>query len=128
MDYSNSQIFVNNLPPLESIGNGLCCRKYCYQFNNLLPDIDEMNLSIEKLNRKFTFTKEAYDLTEDFDVFVWVMIERLSDREAIFTVSTNEPEECCVVVYGGSSLPNKIEQIFGVVELIQGDLREHWIR
>jgi hypothetical protein len=128
MDYSNCEITVLNIPQLESLGNKQCCRRYLYQFINLLPDLNELNSLVKKLDYKFTFSKDIYELPQDVDVYAWLTLERLSDREVMFTASTDEPEESVIYLYGLYSLPGKIEKIFGSISSIQGDSRELWIK
>jgi hypothetical protein len=128
MDYSNIQIEVLNTPLPESLGDGTCCIRYFYRFINVLPDRDTMNSLAKKLDYKFTFLKEVYELPEDVDIYAWVTTERLNDYEAIFILSENEPAESVIFMYGIRSLPAKIEKVFGNVESIQGDSRETWIK
>jgi hypothetical protein len=128
MDYSNVEITVLNIPQLKSLGNEQCCRRYLYQFVNSLPDLNELNLIVKKLDYKFTFSKDIYELSQDVDVYAWLTLERLSDREVIFTVSTNEPEESVIYLYGLYSLPRKIEKIFGSIASIQGESIELWTK
>ena len=128
MDYSDIHFDRLNIPPLESLADGRCCRRYLYSFANLLPEQNTMNLLVKQFEQKFTFSKEAYELIEDVVLYAWVTTERLSDYEAIFTVSTNEPEESYFYLWGIRSLPIKIEQCFGIVESIQGDAKKSWIK
>jgi len=55
-------------------------------------------------------------------------MERLQDDEARISVLTDKPEEDCVYMFGIYTLPRKIEERFGIVESIQGEQREIWIR
>ncbi|WP_310482363.1 hypothetical protein [Chamaesiphon sp. VAR_48_metabat_403] len=128
MDYSNIEIEVKNIPRIESLGDGRCYRKYFYQFVNTLPAQNRLNLQAKELDYKFTYSKEEYDLAEDGDVYALVSVERLNDLAAIFIVSTEEPEEDAIFIYGLISLPRKIETIFGIIESIQGDSRNMWIK
>jgi hypothetical protein len=128
MDYSNLEIEVKNIPRLESLGNGRCYRRYLYQFVNSLSAQNRLNLQVKELDYKFTYSKEKYDLAEDVDVYALVGVERLNDLGAIFIVSTEEPEEDAIFIYGLISLPRRIETIFGIIESIQGDSRNMWIK
>jgi hypothetical protein len=129
MDYSDIEITVLNMPRLEILGNGRCCKRYFYRFVNSLPAQNEMNSQVKQLDYKFTYSKEGYDIPEDISVCAQLGVERLNDLEAIFIVSIAEPEEDVnISIYGGYALPGKIEKIFGVIESIQGDSREMWIK
>jgi hypothetical protein len=128
MDYSNLEIEVKNIPRLENSGDGRCCRRYFYQFINSLPAQNEMSLQVKQLDYKFIYSKEVYDLPKDISVYALVSTERFTNREAVFIVSTNEPEEDAIFMYGAYGLPVKIEKIFGAVESIQRDPRETWIK
>jgi hypothetical protein len=128
MDYSNIHIEVLNISPPESLGDGKCCIKYLYRFKSVLPDQDTMNSLAKQLDYKRIFSKEVYGMPEDIDVYAWVTIERLNDYEAMVLLLQNEPDESVVFMYGTRSLPTKIEDIFGMVESIQGDSREMWIK
>ncbi len=128
MDYSSVRIEILNIPHLKSLGNKQCCKRYFYRFINVLPTQSTMNLLAKQLNYKFTFPKEVYKLDEDVDVHAWVTTERLNDYESIFILSENEPDESIIHMYGIRSLPVKVEKVFGMIESIQGDPREMWIK
>jgi hypothetical protein len=128
MDYSDIQISIKNIPRLERLADNKCCRKYLYRFADLLPIDLTMSILAKQLNQKFTLFKQVYQLPEDVDICMWVSSERIKDREAIFSVSTTEPEECFSIIYATNDLPVKIENIFGTVASIQGQPSEIWIK
>ncbi|WP_243713785.1 hypothetical protein [Nostoc sp. 106C] len=64
---------------------------------------------------------------EDVEICASILIERLQDYKARVSVLTTQPEEDCVYVFGIYTLPRKIEERFGTVQLIQGQQREAWI-
>jgi hypothetical protein len=128
MDYSSDRIEIKNIPQLEVLGSGKCCRRYFYRFVSSLPAQDEINLQVKQLDYKFTYSKEVYDLPENISVYAFVSVERLNDRDAVFIISTDEPEEDAIFLYGSYRLPGKIEKMFSTIESIQGDPTEIWIK
>lgn len=129
MDYSDLQVEVLNIPRLESLGNGKCCKKYWYRFTNVLPDQNTIDQLVKQLDWKYTFSKDIYEeISEDVNVYAWLSAERLNDYEAVFIVLIDEPEESVISIYGIYSLPIKIEKIFGIVDSVQGDSRKMWIK
>lgn len=127
MKYDLSHIRVINIPQLEQLENGKCCRTYLYRFTNTLPEqniIDEIAKSLEK---RFKFSKEVYEIPEDVEICASILIERLQDDEARVRVLTDHPEESCVYIFGIRTLPRKIEERFGILQSIQGEQRENWI-
>ncbi|BAY74867.1 hypothetical protein NIES25_12830 [Nostoc linckia NIES-25] len=127
MKYDASQIRVINIPQLEQLEYGKCCRTYLYRFTNTLPEqniIDEIAKSLEK---RFKFSKEEYEIPEDIEICASILIERLQDDEARVSVLTDHPEESCVYIFGTGTLPRKIEERFGIIQSIQGEQRENWI-
>ncbi|MFN6530881.1 hypothetical protein [Nostoc sp. ChiSLP03a] len=127
MKYHASQITVINIPDLEQLEHGKCCRTYVYCFTNPLPEQNVIHQIANSLEKRFTFSKEVYEIPEDVEICASIFIERLQDNEARVRVLTNQPEEDCVYIFGIYSLPRKIEERFGTVQLIQGEQREIWI-
>lgn len=123
--YDVSQIKVlRNIPNLELLENGDCRRTYTYRFLNVLPEQNAIERIASSVSKKFTFSKELYKLREDVEVYASVVIERLQDYEAKVSIVTTSPEESCVYIFGASSLPSKLEEKFGTVELFQGQSRD----
>lgn len=127
MKYDASQIKLINIPPLEQLEDGKCCRTYVYCFTNPLPEQKVINQTVNTLEKRFTFSKEIYDLSEDVEICASILIERLQDKEARVRVLTTQPEEDCVYLFGIRTLPRKLEERFGTVQSIQGQQRETWI-
>ncbi len=127
MKYDASQIRLINIPQLEQVEDGQCCRKYVYRFTNLLPEQNVIDQIANSLEKRFLFSKEEYDLTEDVEICASIVIKRLQDDEAIVSVLTTQPEETCVYLFSIYTLPHKLEERFGTVKLIQGQPREAWI-
>lgn len=123
--YDASQIKVlKNLPDLEQLENGECCRTYTYRFLNVLPEQNEIDRIANSVSKKFTLSKELYELPEDVEIYVSVAIERLQDYEAKVSIVTTPPEEACVFVFGLMGLSSELEEKFGIVELLQGQSRD----
>ena len=127
MKYHASQIKVRNIPDLEQLEHGKYCRTYVYCFTNPLPEQNVIDKIANSLQKRFTFSKEVYEIPEDVEICASIFIERLQDNEARVRVLTNQPEETCVYIFGISTLPRKIEERFGIVQSIQGEPRENWI-
>ncbi|MEH2094049.1 hypothetical protein [Nostoc sp.] len=125
--YDASQIKVRNIPPLEQLEDGKCCRTYIYRFTNSLPEQNVINQIANSLEQRFTFSKEVYELSEDIEICASILMERLQDNEARVSVLTLQPEESCVYIFGTGTLPRKLEERFGTVQSIQGQEREAWI-
>lgn len=122
--YDVSQIKVlHNLPALEQLKNRECRRTYTYLFINILPEQNEIDRIASSISRKFTFSKELYELPEDVEIYATVIIERLQEYEAQVSIVTSLPEESCVYIFGASSLPSELEERFGTIELLQGQPR-----
>jgi hypothetical protein len=128
MKYDASMITVINTPQLEQLEDGKCCRTYLYRFTNPLPEQNVIDQIANSLEKRFTFSKEAYEIPEDVEICASIFMERLQDDEARVRVSTDQPEEDCVYMFGIYTLPRKLEERFGIVESIQGEQRETWIR
>ncbi len=121
--YEASQIKVlQNLPDLEELENGECRRTYLYRFVNILPDQNEIDRIASSVSKKFTFSKELYELPEDVEIYASVIIKRLQNYEAKVSIVTTPPEESCVYIFGVMGLPSELEEKFGTVELLQGQL------
>lgn len=127
MKYDLSQIKLIDIPQLEQLKNGKCCRTYIYCFTNSLPEQNVINSIANSLEKRFIFSKEVYELSEDVEICVSIFMERLQDNEARVSVLTLQPEESCVYIFGISTLPRKLEERFGTVQSIQGQEREAWI-
>ncbi|MBF2008879.1 hypothetical protein ACF3DV_21785 [Chlorogloeopsis fritschii PCC 9212] len=127
MKYDASQIRLINIPQLEQLEDGKCCRTYIYRFTNSLPEQKVIDQIANSLEKKFTFSKEAYEIPEDVEICASILIERLQDNEAKVRVLTTQPEEVCVYIFGIHTLPRQLEERFGTVQLIQGEPRETWI-
>ncbi|MBG1258953.1 hypothetical protein [Nostoc commune] len=127
MKYDASQIKLKNIPDLEQLEDGKCCRTYIYCFTNALPEQKVIDQIANSLQKRFTFSKEVYEIPEDVEICTSIFIERLQDDEARVRVLTDQPEEVCVYMFGISTLPRKIEERFGIVQSIQGEQRETWI-
>jgi hypothetical protein len=128
MKYDASMITVINTPQLEQLEDGKCCRTYLYRFTNPLPEQNVIDQIANSLEKRFTFSKEAYEIPEDVEICASIFMERLQDDEARVRVLTDQPEEDCVYMFGIYTLPRKLEERFGIVESIQGEQRETWIR
>lgn len=124
--YDASQIKVlENIPDLEELENGECRRTYLYRFINKLPEQNELDRIASSVSRKFTFSKELSELPEDVEIYASVTIERLQDYEAKVSIVTAFVwEERYVFVFGLYTLPRKLEEKFGTVELFQGQSRD----
>lgn len=119
--YHVSQIKVlRNIPNLKLLENGECCRTYTYRFLDVLPEQNEIDRIASSVSKKFAFSKELYELPEDVEIYASVTIERLQDYEAKVSIVTTSPEESCVYIFGASSLPSKLEEKLGTVDLLQG--------
>ncbi|MEH2040389.1 hypothetical protein [Nostoc sp.] len=118
---------MRNIPDLEQLEDGKCCRTYFYCFTNPLIEQNVIHQIANSLEKRFTFSKEVYEIPEDVEICASVFIERLQDNEARVRVLTNQPEEVCVYIFGISTLPCKIEERFGILHSIQGEQREIWI-
>ncbi|MEA5600331.1 hypothetical protein [Nostoc sp. UHCC 0252] len=127
MKYDASQIKVKNIPDLEQLEHGKCCRTYVYCFTNPLPEQNVIDQIANSLEKRFTLSKEVYEIPEDVEICASIFIERLQDKEARVRVLTDQPEEDWVYIFGIYSLPRKIEERFGIVQSIQGEQRETWI-
>ncbi len=126
--YDASQIKVlKNIPDLEQLKNGECRRTYLYRFVNILPEQNEIERIVSSVSKKFTFSKELYELPEDVEIYTSVIIERSQDYEAkISIVTTSVWEERYVFVFGLRTLPRKLEEEFGIIESLQGLPRDRW--
>ncbi|MEH2141249.1 hypothetical protein [Nostoc sp.] len=127
MKYDASQIKLRNIPDLEQLEDGKCCRTYIYCFTNPLPEQNVIDQIANSLEKRFIFSKEVYEIPEDVEICASIFIERLQDNKARVRVLTDQPEETCVYIFGISTLPRKIEERFGIVQSIQGEQRETWI-
>lgn len=127
MKYDASQITLRNIPQLKQLQDGKCCRTYIYHFTNSLPEQKIIDKIANSLEKRFTFSKELYELTEDVEICASILIEHLQDYEVRVSVLTTQPEEDCVYIFGIYTLPRKLEERFGTVQLIQGQQREFWI-
>ncbi|MFN6571133.1 hypothetical protein [Dendronalium sp. ChiSLP03b] len=125
--YDASQIKVRNIPQLEQLEDGKCCRTYVYRFTNRLPEQNFIGQIANSLHKSFIFTKEVYEIPEDVEVCASILIERLQDNEARVRVLTDSPEESCIYIFGTRTLPRKIEEKLGIIQSIQGQERETWI-
>ncbi|MEH2267342.1 MAG: hypothetical protein V7K68_02740 [Nostoc sp.] len=128
MKYDASMITVINIPQLEQLEDGKCCRTYLYRFTNPLPEQNVIDQIANSLEKRFTFSKELYEIPEDVEICASIFMKRLQDDEARISVLTDQPEEDCVYIFGIYTLPRKIEERFGIVESIQGEQRKTWIR
>ena len=125
--YDVSQIkALKNFPDLEQPENGECRCTYIYRFLNKLPEQNEIDRVANSLGRKFTFSKEMTELPEDIEIYANGIIERSLNYEAKVSILTTPPEESCVYIFGASSLPRKLEEKFGTIDLLQGQLRKKW--
>ena len=125
--YDASQIKVlKNLPDLEQLENGECRRIYIYRFVNILPDQNEIERIASSVSKKFTLSKELYELPEDVEIYANVIIERSLDYEAKVSIVTTSPEESGIFGFGVFGLPCKLEEEFGILESLQEQLREKW--
>ncbi|MEJ6480835.1 hypothetical protein N0Y54_05720 [Nostoc punctiforme UO1] len=86
-----------------------------------------INQIANSLEKKFTFSKEVYELSEDVEICASIFIEPLQDDEVKVSVLTIQPEESCVYIFGINTLPRKLEERFGTIKSIQGQERETWI-
>ena len=127
MKYDASQIGLINIPQLEQLEDGKCCRTYIYRFTNPLPEQNVIDQIANSLEKRFTFSKEVYDLTEDVEICASILIERLQDDKARVRILTTQPEECCVYIFGIYTLPHKVEERFGTVQSIQVQQPDTWI-
>ncbi|ACC81966.1 hypothetical protein [Nostoc punctiforme] len=127
MKYDISHIRLIDLPQLEQLEDGKCCRTYIYRFTNSLPEQNIINQIANSLEKRFLFSKEVYELSEDVEICASIFIERLQDDEAKVSVLTIQPEESCVYIFGINTLPRKLEERFGTIKSIQGQERETWI-
>ena len=120
--YDANQIKVlENIPDLEELENGECRRTYLYRFVNILPEQNEIDRIANSVSKKFTFSKELYELPEDVEIYASVTIERSQNYEAkVSIVTTLVPEERYVFVFGLRTLPCKLEEEFGTVKSLQG--------
>ncbi len=125
--YDASQIRVINVPELEQLKDGQCCRSYLYNFVNSLPELDILAQIARSLKHRFFFDKARYYLQEDVAVFASINIQKISDREAKVNILTKYPEESPVLMFGIRILPRKIEEKLGTIETIQGLPRDRWI-
>ncbi|MEH2045518.1 hypothetical protein [Nostoc sp.] len=116
-----------NIPDLEQLEDGKCCRTYIYCFTNPLPEQNVIDQIANSLEKRFIFSKEVYEIPEDVEICASIFMERLQDNEARVRVLTDQPEEDCVYIFGIYTLPRKIEERFGIVQSIQGEQRETWI-
>ncbi|WP_292707334.1 hypothetical protein [Nostoc sp. NMS2] len=121
-------ITLRNIPQLEQLADGKCCRTYVYRFTNPLTEQNVIDQIANSLEKRFTFSKEIYEIPEDVEIYASIFMERLQDHEARVRVLTKQPEEDCVYIFGIYTLPRKIEERFGIVESIQGEQRETWIK
>jgi len=125
--YDASQIKVlENVPDLEQLENGECHRTYIYRFVNILPEQNEINRIANSLGRKFTFSTEITERPEELEIYANVIIERSQDYEAKVSIVTTSPEESGIFGFGVFGLPRKLEEEFGTLESLQGQLREKW--
>lgn len=123
--YDASQIRVlENIPDLEQLENGECRRTYTYRFVNILPEQNEIDRIASNLGIKFTCLKEITERSEELEIYASVIIERSQDYEAKVSIVTTLPEESCVFGFGLRTLPRKLEENFGTVELLQGIPRD----
>ncbi len=125
--YDVSQIKVlENVPDLEQLENGECRRTYIYRFVNKLPEQNEIDRVANSVSEKFTFSKELYELLEDVEIYANIIIERSLDYEAKVSIVTTSPEESGIFGFGVFGLPRKLEEEFGTLESLQGQLTEKW--
>ena len=94
-------------------------------FVNILPEQNEIDRIANSVSKKFTFSKELYELPEDVEIYARVTI-RSQDYEAKVSIVTTSPEESCVFIFGLRTLPCQLEENFGTVELLQGLPRDRW--
>ncbi|MDZ8135964.1 MAG: hypothetical protein RM049_11780 [Nostoc sp. DedQUE04] len=127
MKYDASQIKLINIPDLEQLEDGKCCRTYVYSFTTPLPEQNVIDQIANSLEKRFTFSKEVYEIPEDVEICASIFMDRLQNNEARVRVLTHQPEEDCVYIFGIYTLPRKIEERFGMVQSIQGQQREAWI-
>ena len=95
--YSADQIIVKNIPKLYH-HQGQCYRSYLYRFSNPIPKQHDLDKIAQRLQKKFRFPKEKYELTEDIEVELSVLIKRITDYKAEVSVVTDIPEEDCVYI------------------------------
>ncbi len=92
-----------------------------------MPEQQEIDRIASSVSKKFTFSKELYELPEDVEIYASVTIERSQDYEAKVSIVTALVwEERYVFVFGLRTLPRKLEENFGTVELLQGLPRDRW--
>ncbi|MEM7579920.1 MAG: hypothetical protein ACFB02_05100 [Mastigocoleus sp.] len=126
-EYSAEMITVRNIPKLEFVGEKTCYRSYDYLFWEQLPNQSKLNSICNSLEKEFVFSKEEYELSEDIRITAFISIYRLTDNCAEIRISTIQPEETCVYLYGLQGLACKVEKLIGKVRSIQNDKREMWI-
>ena len=88
-------------------------------FVNILPEQNEIDRIANSVSKKFTFSKELYELPEDVEIYARVTI-RSQDYEVKVSIVTTLPEESCAFIFGASRLPRELEDEFGTIELLQG--------
>lgn len=59
MNYDASQIKLKNIPDLEQLEDGKCCRTYVYCFTNPLPEQNVIDQIANSLEKRFTLSKEV---------------------------------------------------------------------
>ncbi|MDZ8034540.1 MAG: hypothetical protein RMX89_26165 [Nostoc sp. DedSLP04] len=92
-----------------------------------MPEQNVIDQIANSLEKRFTFSKEVYEIPEDVEICASIFMDRLQNNEARVRVLTHQPEEVCVYIFGIYTLPRKIEERFGMVQSIQGQQREAWI-
>jgi hypothetical protein len=55
--YDASQIKVRNIPQLEQLEDGKCCRTYVYRFTNPLPEQNVIDQIANNLHKSFILCK-----------------------------------------------------------------------
>jgi hypothetical protein len=127
MEYESIQIRKIDVPKLENLESGDCCRTYIYRFANVLPEQSYLEDIAKDLQHEFKLSKETYDLPADLIVRIFVVIHRLEANKAKVMVLTSQPEEGCAYIFGIRTLPYKIEKKLGTIESIQGQKRDIWM-
>jgi hypothetical protein len=127
VEYNTIQIKLKNIPRLEKLVNGNCCRTYTYCFNKKLPEQNSIDQIAGSLEQKFKFSKDEFEIPEDIEICASIIIKRVEDYQAQVSILTDQPEESCVYIFGSFSLPRKLEAILGNVMSIQGQSREIWV-
>ena len=122
----SGQIRVKKIPDIQYRYNQ-CYRSYLYEFKNCLPNQDYLDKVAKKLHKKFILKSEIYDLAEDIEINLVLLIERENDYQAKIITLTNSPEEDCTFLYGLRQLPRIIEEELGIIHKIQNQPREAWI-